>query len=351
MITASGLTKYYGDKRAIWSLDFEIEKGEIIGFLGLNGAGKTTTLKVLACLLLPSAGTVKVNGYDVTEQPHDVRKLVGFLPESPPLYTEMTVSAFLQFAAQLRGLAKEKAAARVKETLELTNLTAVSDTVIATLSHGFRQRVGIAQALVHDPELLILDEPIKGLDPVQIVEIREMIRALRGKHTILISSHILSEISQTCDRLLMIKDGEIVAAGTEEELTSRLGHGMRLSITARGDKAKARELLMKLDNVSGCGTRSKLDHPYRSKAGDVFSFTVTTRTDCREEVARALVRADFGLLQLDLAEAELESAFLALTGSGSDGGSRASTVDGETEASASESPIPAKSDSAPEEDA
>jgi ABC-2 type transport system ATP-binding protein len=313
MITASGLTKYYGDKRAISDLDFEIEKGEIIGFLGLNGAGKTTTLKVLACLLLPSAGTVKVNGHDVTEEPHQVRKLVGFLPESPPLYTEMTVRSFLQFAAQLRGVDRERARTQVGEALELTNLQSVADLVIGTLSHGFRQRVGIAQALVHDPDLLILDEPIKGLDPVQIVEIRGMIRNLRGKHTILLSSHILTEISQTCDRLMVIKDGEIADSGTEEELTSRLGKGMRLSVTARGSQDSARDLLMKLDDVKGCQSK-RAEHVGDNQ--DTFALTVTTSGDCRAEVAKALVEAGFGLLQLDLAEAELESAFLALTGSG-----------------------------------
>lgn len=316
MISASALTKYYGDRAAIRDLDFEIEKGEIIGFLGLNGAGKTTTLKILACLLLPSRGTVKVNGLDVTEHPHEVRKLVGFLPESPPLYLEMTVEDFLLFAGQLRGLTRDQARRRLREVLELTDLVEVREQVIGTLSHGYRQRVGIAQAVIHDPPVLILDEPIKGLDPVQIVEIREMIRGLRGKHTILLSSHILPEISQTCDRLLMIKAGEIVAHGTEEELTQSLTQGVRLQVLIRGDADKARALVAGLEGVRECVAQVD-GHPYRAPlphpAGTVF-LRVAANDDVRERVSKALVEGGFGLLQLTPAEQELEQAFVKLSG-------------------------------------
>lgn len=315
MISASALTKYYGDRAAIRDLDFEIEKGEIIGFLGLNGAGKTTTLKILACLLLPSRGTVKVNGLDVTEHPHEVRKLVGFLPESPPLYLEMTVEDFLLFAGQLRGLTRDQARRRLREVLELTDLVDVREQVIGTLSHGYRQRVGIAQAVIHDPPVLILDEPIKGLDPVQIVEIREMIRGLRGKHTILLSSHILPEISQTCDRLLMIKAGEIVAQGTEDELTQSLTQGIRLQVLVRGDAKKARDLVAGLEGVRECAEQQEsavhraLPHP----AGTTF-LRVVALDDVRERVAKALIDGGFGLLQLTPSEQELEQAFVKLSG-------------------------------------
>jgi ABC-2 type transport system ATP-binding protein len=307
MISAHSLTKFYGDRCAVNGIDFEIADGEIVGFLGLNGAGKTTTLKILACLLLPSAGSVKVNNIDVTENPHEVRKLVGFLPESPPLYNEMTTEGFLLFAAQLRGLSRDKAGDRLDEVLELTDLTSVRDQVIGTLSHGYRQRVGIAQAVVHDPAVLILDEPIKGLDPVQIVEIREMIRGLKGRHTILLSSHILPEISQTVDRILMIKDGEIVAQGTEEELTKKLAAGVRLSVTARGDKAKLTAALRKLESVQSV-------EPARQTSSDGNQLTIIAEQDIRPAVAKVIVEGGFELLQLSHAEQELEQAFVRLTG-------------------------------------
>ncbi|PID38008.1 MAG: ABC transporter ATP-binding protein [Proteobacteria bacterium] len=307
MISAYSLTKFYGDRCAVNGIDFEIADGEIVGFLGLNGAGKTTTLKILACLLLPSAGSVKVNDIDVTETPHEVRKLVGFLPESPPLYNEMTTAGFLLFAAQLRGMSKDKAADRLDEVLELTDLTGVRDQVIGTLSHGYRQRVGIAQAIVHDPAVLILDEPIKGLDPVQIVEIREMIRGLKGRHTILLSSHILPEISQTVDRILMIKDGEIVAQGTEEELTAKLASGVRLSITFRGDDKELRAALTKLDHVQRVEAA-------RQSTTDGTQLTLIADDDIRAEVAKTIVEGGFDLLHLSHAEQELEQAFVRLTG-------------------------------------
>ncbi len=212
MIQVEGLTKYYGPSAAIKDLTFNIERGEVIGFLGLNGAGKSTTLKVLGCVLLPTSGVVKIDGHDVVRDPHEIRKKIGFLPDTPPLYNEMTVDRYLEFVAQLRGVSAADAKARVKEVEEKTALVEVHDQVIAELSHGYRQRVGLAQAIVHQPQLLILDEPTSGLDPVQIVEMRALIKGLRGEHTILLSSHILSEISQTCDRMLANEDGEIVAA-------------------------------------------------------------------------------------------------------------------------------------------
>ena len=315
MITANGLTKYYGDACAISGIDFDIAEGEIVGLLGLNGAGKTTTLKVLACLLLPSAGRVQVKGLDVTESPHEVRKLVGFLPESPPLYTEMTVDDFLIFCGQLRGLSHDGTLARLGEVTRLTGLSAVRQQVIATLSHGYRQRVGIAQAIIHDPDLLILDEPIKGLDPAQIVEIREMIRGLRGRHTIILSSHILSEISQTCDRIFVIKDGQLAAQGTEEELVLRMAHGHRLQLLVRGDKDEALTLLQKNPKITRCVASSGTSYSHRrNEEQGLQLFEVTTEDDQREAIASALIAAGFGLLQLSPAEDELESAFLRLSG-------------------------------------
>ncbi len=302
MISAQGLTKFYGDKCAIEDLTFEIDSGEIVGILGLNGAGKTTTLRILSCLLLPSVGKVSINGLNILENPHEIRKQVGFLPEIPPLYQEMSVESFLTFAGEIRGLSHRHAVSRVEEVLEITNTKEFRSEMIANLSHGYRQRVGIGQAIIHQPAVLILDEPISGLDPVQIKEMREMIRGLKGRHTILVSSHILSEISQTCDRIMVIKDGRLRATGTEEELTSQ-AKGHHLQLTVRGDKDKIIALLREQAHVTDCATTSERN--------DTVQLKVTTVKDVREALSRELIQAGFGLLQLN--QAELEDIFLKLT--------------------------------------
>ena len=316
MITAKGLTKYYGDKCAVEDLDFHIDSGQIIGILGLNGAGKTTTLRILSSLLLPSTGKVTIDGIDVVEQPHEIRKKVGFLPEEPPLYLEMSVEAYLVFAGGLRGLNRATARRRVEQVMELTNLSDMRGEVIDNLSFGYRKRVGIAQAIVHDPQVLILDEPITGLDPVQIVEMRRMIRDLGGKHTVLVSSHILPEISQTCDHLLMIQAGRLVASGTEEELIGQLIGGHKIKLQISGDVEQAQALLSGLERVSECQLMETLGarqegQPYRTAAS--FFLQLSTDGDIREQLSRELVQAGFGLLHLGPAEAELESIFLQLT--------------------------------------
>lgn len=313
MISAQGLTKFYGDKCAIHDLDFQIGEGEIVGFLGLNGAGKTTTLRVLACLLLPSSGTVRIKGFDVVENPHDIRKLVGFLPETPPLYEEMTVEGYLLFAAQLRGLSHAHARDRLEQAIEATNLKDVRHDVISSLSHGYRQRVGIAQAVIHDPPVLILDEPIKGLDPVQIVEVRELVRRLKGKHTILLSSHILSEISQTCDRILMIKSGEIVAAGSEQELTRAFSGANRLHVAVRGQRDAVVGVVRGVEGVTRCESVA-VDYRLRvAGTSDIVQLDVATDRDLRQALSRALVEQGHGLLELGPAAAELETVFLQLS--------------------------------------
>jgi ABC-2 type transport system ATP-binding protein len=307
VIEIQALTKYYGDRRAVGPLSFSIKQGEIIGLLGLNGAGKTTTLRILACDLLPSSGSVRVDGFDVVDNPDDVRANVGYLPDHPPLYDEMTVQEYLLFAARLRGLSTEDATARVEEVLVATQLRNVREDVISTLSHGYRQRVGIAQAIVHRPRLLVLDEPIAGLDPVQIVEMRELVRSLRKHHTTIISSHILSEISETCDRILVIRDGEIVASGTEAELSSRLLEGAQLLVTVRGDAAQSKRLIA---SVKGVRT---VEVGTAAEPGDnVTTFQIDAERDVREDVCRTLVLGNIGILGMARSERELESIFLRL---------------------------------------
>jgi ABC-2 type transport system ATP-binding protein len=305
MIEVQGLTKYYGEHPAIQDLTFNIQRGEVIGFLGLNGAGKTTTLRVLGCVLLPTSGQVQIDGIDIAKDPHEIRKRIGFLPDLPPLYPEMTVASYLAFVAQLRGVSPSETAARVKQAEEKTALGEVHNEVIGSLSHGFRQRVGLAQALVHNPALLILDEPTSGLDPVQIVEMRSLIRSLRGAHTILLSSHILSEISQTCDRLLVIQEGEIVAQGSEQELGGRMGATGVVELEVKAAGAKAQEALRGVSGVAGSTvTREE---------GGVASLHVDAAPELRPAIVRALVQAGVDVLRIDRGAAQLESIFLQLT--------------------------------------
>ena len=306
MIEAEGLTKYYGEVRAIHDVSFSIEAGQIVGILGLNGAGKSTVLQILSGALFPTAGTVRIGGLDTVTHADEVRRRVGFLPEEPPLYREMTVEGYLRFVAGLKGVSNIDS--RIDVVCEQTNIAHERTHAISTLSHGYRKRVGIAQALVNEPQLLILDEPISGLDPVQIVEIRDLIRSLRGKHTILVSSHILTEISQTCDHLLMLKDGEIVAAGTEDELVGRVYAGAELLLALRGEREAIDAHLSNDPRVTA--------HSVRHESGGLVEFQVSLNGDDREEVVKGLVEAGFGLRGLKTAEQELESAFLSITGGG-----------------------------------
>jgi ABC-2 type transport system ATP-binding protein len=317
MIRATNLSKFYGGKHALGPVSFEIADGETVGFLGLNGAGKTTALRLLACDLRPSAGTIEVGGVDAIAEPHEVRKRIGFLPENPPLYTDMSIIDYLRFAGELRGMSKAALKRRLPEVLELTDLTDVSTDIIATLSHGYRQRVGVAQAIVHQPKFLILDEPTRGLDPVQIVEMRNLIHDLKQAHTVLISSHILTEISQTCDRLLVLGRGKILGAGSEHELAKHEGEIQQITVTIRppaedhpyraaDPKASMTKLLEGVEGVK------KVADPFEQGGG--LSFSLSTSKDCRAEVSRAVVDAKLDLLKLDYARSELENTFIRLVG-------------------------------------
>ncbi len=311
MIRASNLSKYYGGKRALGPVSFEIADGETVGFLGLNGAGKTTALRILACDLRPSAGTIEVGGVNAVAEPHEVRKRIGFLPENPPLYTDMVVTDYLRFSGELRGMTKAEVKRRMPEVLEIADLTDVANDQISTLSHGYRQRVGVAQAIVHDPKFLILDEPTRGLDPVQIVEMRNLIHDLKQNHTVLISSHILTEISQTCDRLLVLGRGKILGAGSEQDLAASESEIRQVTVVVRppsGDdpRGQIRTVLAAVDGVK------TVADPYEQGGG--LAFALQTTKDCRAEVSRAVVAAKFDLLKLDYARSELENTFIRLVG-------------------------------------
>ena len=224
MIKVEGLTKRYGRTVAVNNISFEVEKGQVVGFLGPNGAGKTTTMRVLTCFLPPSAGTASLAGYDVLEQPLEVKRRIGYLPETPPLYPEMEVSEYLTFVGRLKGVPRSDIARRVDEVSGLCAIGDVRDKLIGKLSKGYRQRVGLAQAIIHNPDVLILDEPTAGLDPKQIIETRELIKNLAkaGAHTIILSTHILPEVEQTCERVIIINKGQLVATDTVDNLTHRL---------------------------------------------------------------------------------------------------------------------------------
>ncbi len=306
MIQVEGLSKYYGAHAAIQNLNFTIDKGEVIGFLGLNGAGKSTTLKVLGCVLLQTSGRVLIDGFDVTKDPHEIRKRIGFLPDTPPLYDEMTVSGYLAFVAKLRGVTDSQVSGRVEDVLNKCTLTDRKDDPIFSLSHGFRQRVGLAQALVHNPKLLILDEPTGGLDPVQIVEMRELILKLKGEHTILVSSHILSEISHICDRYLVIQQGEIVAKGTESELASSMGGAAAVELDVRQvDVDKALGQLKALPEVTTVASGV-------SPEAGLSRLTVSSQAEIRPQALRALATMNIEVFRLEKSTTKLERIFLEL---------------------------------------
>lgn len=315
VIEIRDLYKYYGERRALGPLTFAVDSGQVVGLLGLNGTGKTTTLRILACDLLPTSGSVIVGGIDVVADPDTVRAKIGYLPDSPPLYPEMTVREYLRFAGRIRGLRRAQLSPRVDEVIQLTELGSVRDDTIATLSHGFRQRVGIAQAIVHKPDLVVLDEPISGLDPVQIVEMRELVRSLKGNHTVIVSSHILSEISETCDRILVIGDGQIIAAGTEAELGARWLSGMRVELVVRHplnvDLPQFWESIRHLDGIVDV-----TPHEPRESGNDLLNFEVHMRRDVRESIVAFLVQQNFGVLQLSRSHRDLEDVFLQLSDAG-----------------------------------
>lgn len=308
MIRVSEVSKYYGGKRALGPVSFEIAQGETVGFLGLNGAGKTTLLRILACDLRPSTGSFVVAGVDGMATPHEIRSLVGFLPESPPIYSEMTVGEYLKFAGRLRGLDGSNLERRINEVEETTAIRDRHNELLRHLSHGYRQRVALGQAIIHEPQLLILDEPTTGLDPAQIVEMRSMIRGLKEKHTVLISSHILPEIHQTCDRLLVLRDGNLVASGTEADLSTRLEScRITAAVALTANDSEPENVTSVLQAVEGVNTAQATVRP-----GGEIAILVEAATDIRPVISRTLVNGGYDLIRIDRAEMELEEAFLQL---------------------------------------
>src|SRR6266853_1473417 len=249
MIKVEGLTKRYARTVAVDNISFEVEKGQIVGFLGPNGAGKTTTMRVLTCFLPPTSGTAQVAGFDVLEQPMEVKRRIGYLPETPPLYPEMEVIEYLEFVGRLKGVPKDNLGSRINEVLEKCSIGDVRSDLISRLSKGYRQRVGLAQAILHNPDVLILDEPTSGLDPQQIIETRELIRSLAGDHTIILSTHILSEVEHSCERVIIINQGKLVAQDTVINLTNRL----------RGSESVAVEIQTSNGNLNHADVRQRLE--------------------------------------------------------------------------------------------
>jgi ABC-2 type transport system ATP-binding protein len=314
VIEIRDLYKYYGNFRALGPLDATIEKGEVVGLLGLNGSGKTTTLRILACDLIPTSGTVRVEGFDVVDNPQAVRARIGYLPDVPPLYPEMTVAEYLAFAARLRGVSAGDLGPAVEYALKHARLRKRRDSVIGTLSHGFKQRLGIAQAIVHRPSLVVLDEPITGLDPVQIVEMRKLVRSLGGDHTVVLSSHNLPEISETCDRILVVTDGTVSASGTEAELSRSLLGQFRVEVTVRlpeDDPGRAERLLAGLPGVTAVGPGRPAELGAR-----VATLLVDVEQDVRPALVAALVGGGVEVLGLARSQRELERVFLELAEAG-----------------------------------
>jgi len=301
MIEVKGLTKYYGDVIAIQDVTFRVEKGEILGFLGPNAAGKTTTMRILTGFIPPTSGSAKVAGYDVLEDSLEVRRRIGYLPENLALYPEMTVRSYLGFVASIRHV--EHLQRRVEEVMELCHIDDVADVLIGKLSRGYKQRVGLAQALIHDPEVLILDEPTLGLDPRQIIEVRELIKSLGGKRTIILSTHILPEVSQTCGRVVIINEGRIVAEDTPERLTARLRGAERIYLQVAQASPQVEEALRRIRGITSVEARGDGGYEVECALG----------SDPRPEIARLVVEKGWDLLEMRPVGMSLEEIFLELT--------------------------------------
>jgi len=313
MISVEGLSKRYARNVAVDNISFEVQKGQIVGFLGPNGAGKTTTMRVLTCFLPPTSGKATVAGFDVMAQPIEVKRRIGYLPEMPPLYPDMEVLEYLQFVGRLKGIGSADLSRRVNEAMERCAVTDVRTKLIAKLSKGYRQRVGLAQAIIHNPDVLILDEPTSGLDPKQIHETRSLIKSLSGDHTIILSTHILPEVEQICERVIIISKGKVVATDTVENLTNRLRGSEAIAVEVEGSEGghiDSGTVQRRLEQVHGVSRVL----PRESRSGRLlFEVESLQGRSIRGEIARAVVESGWNLNELRPVALSLEEVFLQLT--------------------------------------
>lgn len=311
MIEVNNLVKRYGDHTAVDHLSFKIEKGKIYGFLGPNGAGKSTTMNIITGYIASTEGTVSIDGHDILEEPEKARKCIGYLPEQPPLYFDMTVLEYMRFAADLKKIPKNKKNEMIEEVMDRVKITDMKNRLIKNLSKGYRQRVGLAQAILGYPDVIILDEPTVGLDPKQIIEIRDLIKDLRQKHTVILSSHILSEVSAVCDYVLIISHGKLVASDTPENLGKLAAGSNNLSLVIKGDKEKIRILLGEISGVrdisiEGSGEEGEWN----------VKLTTEEHTDIREDVFFKMAENRYPILEMQSKKVSLEEIFLELTEDG-----------------------------------
>jgi len=300
MIQANGLTKFYGDRPAIRDVTFEVNKGEILGFLGPNGAGKTTTMRIITGFLPPTSGSATVAGFDVFTNPLEVKRRVGYMPENPPVYNEMVVSTYLYFAARIKGVPKNRLKQAYEAAIEKCSLTDVTGRLIGNLSRGYKQRVGLAQALIHDPDVLVLDEPTFGLDPEQIHEIRTLIKSLGGEHTIILSTHILPEVTMTCQKVVIINEGRVVTAESLEALSSQARTSEKIALRLKSAESG---VLDGLRSIPGVNSVSQED-------GGTFIIEAELGKDIREDIARMAVEKGWGLLEIRAMAPSLEEIYL-----------------------------------------
>ncbi len=308
MIEVTNLTKKYGQNTAVDNISFTVKEGEIVGFLGPNGAGKSTTMNMITGYISSTDGTVKINGYDILEQPEEAKRRIGYLPELPPLYMDMEVEEYLNFVADLNHLKKSEKAKVIENVMETTKITHMRKRLIKNLSKGYKQRVGLSQALIGNPDVLILDEPTVGLDPKQIIEMREVIKGLGKKHTIILSSHILSEVSAVCDRVIIISHGKIVASDTPESLSKRLTQSNTISLRVKGPKESVIQALKSIENVTSVKYKSSVEEG----TNDII-VEAKEDTDIREAVFNAMAKNNYPIFSMNSMDLSLEEIFLQVT--------------------------------------
>ena len=306
MIKVQGLSKIYGEHIAVDDISFEVKEGHIYGFLGPNGAGKSTTMNIITGYIAPTLGTVEVNGYIMGKDTLKAKKSIGYLPEIPPLYPDMTVKEYLSFVASIKGVAKAEKEKEVLRVMEATDITDMAKRLIKHLSKGYKQRVGIAQAILGNPEIIILDEPTVGLDPEQIIEVRTLIKSLKGEHTVILSSHILSEISATCDEVLVIANGRMIACDTTENLLKNHKSVKTIKLNVKGDKDKTEEVLKKIEDLN------EVKFVEAKGESNIFEVTSDSSKDLREDISFALSDARLLILEMNIETSSLEDIYLEL---------------------------------------